>query len=93
MGSLWSVQFRRSFSRREVEILRLIKEGLSNQAIAQRLSLSLDTIKWYNQQIFGKLGVSSRVQAVEKAMEVGLIDAWVTPFPVETGQNTTCPLL
>jgi predicted ATPase/DNA-binding CsgD family transcriptional regulator len=50
-------------SLREIEILRLISEGLSNREIAEQLVLSVDTIKWYNKQIFSKLGVSSRTQA------------------------------
>jgi predicted ATPase/DNA-binding CsgD family transcriptional regulator len=63
-----------TFSRREVEILGLIAEGLSNQAIAQKLYLSLETIKWYNKQIYSKLGVISRTQAIARAREVGLFD-------------------
>lgn len=49
---------------REKEILYCLKEGLSNRQIAERLYLSLETIKWYNRQIFSKLGVSSRTQAI-----------------------------
>lgn len=58
---------------REVEILRLIEEGLSNREIAQKLFLALDTIKWYNKQIYSKLGVSSRFQAVSAARQYGLL--------------------
>ncbi len=54
---------------REDEILRLISEGLSNREIARKLSLSIDTVKWYNKQIFSKLGVSSRTQAATFARQ------------------------
>jgi predicted ATPase/DNA-binding CsgD family transcriptional regulator len=59
---------------REIEILRLIGEGQSNREIAQELSLSLETVKWYNKRAFSKLGVSSRVQAVVKAKQYRLLD-------------------
>jgi len=58
---------------REVEILSLISEGLSNREISQKLLLSLETIKWYNKQIYSKLGVSSRTQAVNTARKNGLL--------------------
>jgi LuxR family maltose regulon positive regulatory protein len=60
-------------SDRELEILRLIAEGLSNQDIAQRLFLALPTIKWYTTQIYGKLGVANRTQAVAKARALDLL--------------------
>ena len=59
---------------REQQILGLISDGLSNREIAQKLSLSLDTIKWYNKQLFSKLGVSSRTQAAATARQYGLLD-------------------
>jgi predicted ATPase/DNA-binding CsgD family transcriptional regulator len=62
-----------SLSERELEILRLIEEGCTNREIAQRLVLSLETIKWYNKQIYSKLGVNNRIQAVTAAKEAGLI--------------------
>lgn len=64
-----------NISRREVEILRLISDGLSNREIAQRLYLSLNTIKWYNKQLFAKLGVSSRTQASKLARQYNLLQA------------------
>lgn len=60
-------------SDRELEILRLIAAGLSNQDIAQRLFLALPTIKWYTTQIYGKLGVANRTQAVAKARALDLL--------------------
>ena len=58
--------------RREVEIVKLLSQGLSNQAIADHLILSLGTVKWYSSQIYGKLGVRSRTQAVALCRELGL---------------------
>ena len=62
-----------SLSERELEILRLIEEGCTNREIAQRLVLSIETIKWYNKQIYSKLGVNNRIQAVTAAKAAGLI--------------------
>lgn len=58
---------------RELEILSLIVSGLSNKEICDKLFLALSTVKGYNQNIFGKLGVNSRTKAAAKAMELGLI--------------------
>ncbi len=52
---------------RERTILGFIAEGLSNQEIADRLILSLGTVKWYTGQIYSKLGVQTRTQAVAHA--------------------------
>lgn len=59
---------------REIEILRLIEDGFSNQEIAEKLSLSLGTVKWYNTQIFTKLGVKNRTQAIARTRELGLLN-------------------
>jgi predicted ATPase/DNA-binding CsgD family transcriptional regulator len=59
---------------RELEILGMLAKGLSNNEISRKLHLSLDTIKWYNKQLFSKLEVSSRTQAVVKAVETGLLE-------------------
>ena len=58
---------------RELEILRLIAEGLSNREIACQLSMSVGTIKWYTGQIYGKLQVRGRTQAIARARAVGLL--------------------
>jgi LuxR family maltose regulon positive regulatory protein len=60
-------------SDRELEILALIAQGYTNQEIADRLFLALDTIKWHNENIFGKLQVRNRTQAVRKAQGLGLL--------------------
>jgi len=57
---------------RELEVLALIVAGSSNQEICDTLFLALSTVKSYNQNIFGKLQVNRRTQAVAKAKELGL---------------------
>ena len=60
-------------SSRESEVLQLMAEGLSNQEIADRLFLSLATVKTHSSNLFLKLDVKRRTQAVEKARQLGLI--------------------
>lgn len=60
-------------SQREVDVLKLVVEGLSNQAIAERLYLSVETVKTHMRRIMEKLAVSDRTQAAVKAMREGLI--------------------
>jgi LuxR family maltose regulon positive regulatory protein len=60
-------------SRREVEVLQLIAQGLSNQEISERLVIALDTVKGHNQRIFRKLRVQRRTEAVARAHELGLL--------------------
>ncbi|MBX3010432.1 MAG: AAA family ATPase [Caldilineaceae bacterium] len=60
-------------SERELEVLHLIAQGLSNQAIGDRLFLALDTVKGHNRRIFAKLQVQRRTEAVAKARELKLI--------------------
>ena len=60
-------------SQRELEILRLITQGLSNREIGERLFLALDTVKGHNRRIFGKLQVQSRTEAVARARGRGLL--------------------
>src|SRR4026208_1197888 len=62
-------------NKREQEILERLATGLSDQQIASELILSLHTVKWYNRQIFNKLGVNSRTQAITKARALGLFGA------------------
>lgn len=63
-----------SWKARELEILQLIAQGLTNNQIALRLHLSEETIRWYNKTIFEKLGASNRTQAVKKAGEQNLLE-------------------
>jgi LuxR family maltose regulon positive regulatory protein len=60
-------------SQRELEVLRLIAEGLSNQEIGERLFLALDTIKGHNRRIFEKLEVKRRSEAIARGRELGLL--------------------
>lgn len=60
-------------SSRELEVLQLMAEGLSNQEIADRLFLSLPTIKTHSSNLFLKLDVKRRTQAIEKARQLKLI--------------------
>lgn len=60
-------------SRRELEVLELMATGLSNQEIAAKLFVSLNTIKTHTSKVFEKLDVKRRTQAVEKAKRLSLI--------------------
>lgn len=60
-------------SRRELEVLELMAQGLSNQQIAERLFVSLNTIKTHSSKLFEKLEVQRRTQAVDKARAISLI--------------------
>jgi predicted ATPase/DNA-binding CsgD family transcriptional regulator len=65
---------------RERDILKRLSAGQSDQQIANELFLSLNTIKWHNRQIYGKLSVNSRTQAIAQAQTLGLL-ADSTPVP------------
>jgi len=60
-------------SKREVEVLQLIAQGLSNREISERLFLALSTVKGHNRNIFAKLQVQRRTEAVARARELGLV--------------------
>lgn len=60
-------------SKRELEVLQLMADGLSNQEIAEKLFVSLNTIKTHTSKLFEKLEVKRRTQAVEKAKRLSLI--------------------
>ena len=62
-----------SLSEREFEVLCLIVAGLSNREIAEQLVISLGTAKTHIHNIYGKLGVSSRAQAIARAREYKLV--------------------
>lgn len=61
-------------SDRELEVLRHLATGLSNQAIADKLFVSLAAVKWHARNIYGKLNVSNRTQAVARARELGILE-------------------
>lgn len=70
---------RRDWKDRELEILALLAQGLSDRAIATRLRISTETVRWYNKQIYNRLGVSNRTRAVHRAAALGLMDVAVPP--------------
>jgi LuxR family maltose regulon positive regulatory protein len=61
-------------SEREVQVLALIAEGLTNREVAQRLHVSLSTVKVHTYNMYGKLDVHSRTQAVVRARALGVLD-------------------
>ncbi|WP_435354320.1 response regulator transcription factor [Emticicia sp. SJ17W-69] len=60
-------------SKRELDVLQLMAEGLSNQEIAEKLYVSLNTVKTHTSNVFEKLNVKRRTQAIEKAKRLSLI--------------------
>jgi LuxR family maltose regulon positive regulatory protein len=60
-------------SPREVEVLHLMAQGLSNQEMSERLVIALETVKGHNKKIFGKLQVRRRTEAVARARELGML--------------------
>lgn len=68
-------KMRPSLSEREIEIVRLVAKGFSNDELAERLHLSPETIKAHLRHVYEKLGVESRVEAVTEAMRTGLVEA------------------
>ena len=60
-------------SQRELEVLQLVAQGLSNNEIGERLFLALDTVKGHNRNIYSKLQVQRRTEAIARARELGLL--------------------
>jgi LuxR family maltose regulon positive regulatory protein len=60
-------------SPRELDVLRLVAAGLTNQAIADRLFIAVSTVKSHTHSIYGKLGVRNRTQAIAQARTLGLL--------------------
>lgn len=61
-------------SGRELEVLQYLATGLLNQAIADQLLVSLAAVKWHARNIYGKLEVNNRTQAVARARELGRLE-------------------
>jgi DNA-binding CsgD family transcriptional regulator len=64
---------RLGLSKRELDVLQLMAEGLSNQEIASKLFVSLSTVKTHTSNVFDKLDVNRRTQAIEKAKRLNII--------------------
>jgi LuxR family maltose regulon positive regulatory protein len=60
-------------SEREIEVLHLMAEGYKYQEIAERLVISINTVRHHNRNIFGKLNVNSRMEAIERARQMHLL--------------------
>lgn len=70
---------------REREILQRLSAGQSDREIASSLFLSLNTVKWYNRQIYTKLRVRNRIQAIVQARAIGLLDVGRTSAALHPG--------
>ncbi len=68
---------------RERDVLRLLAQHLRYRDIAEQLIMAITSIKWYTQQIYGKLGVDNRRDAIRRAQELGLLESApaVSPTP------------
>ncbi len=65
--------FKLGLSKREVEVLELLAQGFSNQEVADKLFVSLNTTKTHISNIYSKLNVKRRTQAIQKARDLALI--------------------
>jgi ATP/maltotriose-dependent transcriptional regulator MalT len=63
-----------SLTAREHDVLSLVADGLHNREIAQALAISEHTVKFHLASIFGKLGVSTRTEAVQRGVRLGVIE-------------------
>jgi LuxR family maltose regulon positive regulatory protein len=68
-----AVPFKDVLSEREQEILRALAHAMSNKRIAQALGVSPETVKWHLKNVYGKLGVTGRDEAVARARDLGLV--------------------
>ena len=59
-------------TKRELEVLKLLAEGMTNRQIGQQLFIGAETVKGHNKNIYSKLGVNRRLDAIEKAKELNL---------------------
>jgi predicted ATPase/DNA-binding CsgD family transcriptional regulator len=81
-----------SLTPREREILQLLAEHLSDHEIAERLVVANTTVRWFNRQIFNKLNVSNRKEAVTRARQLGLLESspvYLAPVKMRLPYDTT----
>jgi LuxR family maltose regulon positive regulatory protein len=62
-----------TLSVRELQVLNLLSQGLSNKEVAAKLYLSVRTVKWYTSNIYAKLDVSSRTKAIAKPRQLEIL--------------------
>ncbi len=74
---------------REREILGLLAQGMSDRAIAEKTVLTVGTVKWYNRQIYSKLDVRNRTQAVARARQLDLLRRAEDPAPAHAAPAQT----
>lgn len=79
-------------SEREREILSLVAQGLSNQQIAHRLGISVNTVKVHLRNIFGKIGAASRTEASMYAVRAGIVTLEGAPLPEPAARIDDPPL-
>ena len=71
--TLPAAALQQSLSRMEREILKLVNLGLTNQQVSEKLGITVSTTKWYLTQMFSKLNVRNRTQAIARARQLGLL--------------------
>ena len=80
---------------RELEVLRLIADGLSNKEIAEKLHIAVTTVRWHNRQLYSKLGVHTRTKVVAYAQQLGLLQLesieQSNPVPYNQNQESNFP--
>src|SRR5688500_8772986 len=76
---------------RELEVLRLMADGRTNQEIATQLMIEVTTVRWHNRQIYSKLGVHNRTLMIARARELGLLDAGTPPGLPQAPASTVTP--
>ena len=70
---LRSLRHREGLSEREIEVLRLIASGASNQEAGRKLFIAASTVKKHLENIYAKLAVGGRVEAIARAREMGML--------------------
>lgn len=73
-GDVPNAELIEPLSKRELEVISLIASGLSNADIAQKLHVTVGTVKWHANNIYLKLNVKTRTQATAKARKMGLLN-------------------